>query len=198
MSHCSTKRVIHCGWGPALTRPPFFFSLALIDSSLLYEMNDPNVDDSSSRTRPFPSEITARLNPATSFRLLVTLSFPLLILLALPFWWYTTSIERLPLPTARISALEVSSVRLHDSAVPLNRSQAQPLELRTPILFTADSNAFPVPREGKARFGADVILGSLASEVTKGFDGILGQQPAAQRGKRMWDLVVRDDSRKLA
>lgn len=60
--------------------------------------------------RVLPSEVTRRLNPSVPHRLLVTLSFPLLILLAVPFWWYCTSIQRLPFPTARISALETSVV----------------------------------------------------------------------------------------
>lgn len=57
-----------------------------------------------------PAEITASINPSPRRRLAIILSFPLLILLAVPFWWCTTSIERLPLPETRISALEGANV----------------------------------------------------------------------------------------
>ena len=59
-----------------------------------------------------PRELTDAANPPHGRRLLITLSFPLLFLLAVPFWWYTTSIERLPLPTSRIAHLETSIVSL--------------------------------------------------------------------------------------
>lgn len=57
-----------------------------------------------------PAELTASINPPPRRRLAIILAFPLLILLAVPFWWYTTSIERLPLPEGRISALEGANV----------------------------------------------------------------------------------------
>jgi len=57
-----------------------------------------------------PTESMATLNPSTRSRLFTTLSFPLLLLLALPFWWYTTSIERLPLPVDRIDRLSTATV----------------------------------------------------------------------------------------
>lgn len=59
-----------------------------------------------------PAAITLEINPSRRQRLITTLTFPLLILLAIPFWWYVTSIQRLPLPTARISALETATVPL--------------------------------------------------------------------------------------
>ena len=62
------------------------------------------------KTVKTPREITDDLNPSTKRRLLVTLAFPLVLLLAVPFWWYTTSIERLPLPVDRIEALGTSDV----------------------------------------------------------------------------------------
>ena len=62
--------------------------------------------------RMTPAEVTAELNPSHRHRMLVVLSFPLLFLLAVPFWWYSTSIERLPLPTSRIAALETSAVSI--------------------------------------------------------------------------------------
>lgn len=58
-----------------------------------------------------PKEITDRLNPSTSLRLLLILSFPLVMLIGAPYWWYTTSITRLPLPVERIAALENAPVR---------------------------------------------------------------------------------------
>jgi hypothetical protein len=66
----------------------------------------------SSTRRLTPAELTAAVNPSTRRRLVTTLAFPLLILLAVPFWWYTTSIVRLPLPIDRIEALELSTVSL--------------------------------------------------------------------------------------
>lgn len=81
------------------------------DSSERMMATTDKCSSSKARDRPLISEITRDLSPSTSTRLLITLSFPLLIIIALPFWWYTTSIERLPLPTARISVLETSTVR---------------------------------------------------------------------------------------
>lgn len=62
--------------------------------------------------RRTPAEITAAINPSTKRRLVTTFAFPLLILLAVPFWWYVTSIVRLPLPIERIEALERSTVSM--------------------------------------------------------------------------------------
>ncbi|KAK1922767.1 phosphatidylinositol-glycan biosynthesis class S protein [Papiliotrema laurentii] len=131
-------------------------------------------DSSGSRPQPSPRELTERLNPSVSTRLLVVLSFPLVLLLAVPFWWYTTSITRLPLPTARIEALELST----------------PIDARTTVLFTADTQAFPTPPPGRAVFEHSQITSAIAREVTKSADGILLQQRPDTRGKRLWDLVV--------
>ncbi|WVQ81496.1 hypothetical protein IAT38_003620 [Cryptococcus sp. DSM 104549] len=124
-----------------------------------------------------PVEVTATLNPPPRTRLAILVSFPLLILLALPFWWYTTSIERLPLPEARIDALE---------NFPTTIPRAQ-------ILLTADSSAFPTPPPGRKQFETRVILESLGKEVTKGVDGIYAQQPEANRDVRWWDLIYEGD-----
>jgi len=63
-----------------------------------------------SSRRATPAELTRRVNPSTTRRIMTTIAFPLLILLAVPYWWYVTSIVRLPLPIARIEALESSTV----------------------------------------------------------------------------------------
>ena len=62
--------------------------------------------------RMTPAELTRKVNPSTTRRIVTTIAFPLLILLAVPYWWYVTSIVRLPLPIARIEALESSIVSL--------------------------------------------------------------------------------------
>jgi hypothetical protein len=64
-----------------------------------------------------PKEITDELNVSPRLRLIVTLCFPLVLLLAVPFWWYTTSIERLPLLVDRIEALTTSQVSLTHSSL---------------------------------------------------------------------------------
>ncbi|KIR64069.1 phosphatidylinositol glycan, class S [Cryptococcus bacillisporus CA1873] len=124
-----------------------------------------------------PAEITASINPSPRRRLAIILSFPLLILLAVPFWWYTTSIERLPLPESRISALE----------------DANYTAPRAHILFTADSSAFPTPPPGRRQFDTKDILRSLGKEVTKGVDGIFAKQKPSERDVRQWDLVYEGD-----
>jgi hypothetical protein len=50
------------------------------------------------------------INPSNRRRFLVTVCFPLFVLVCLPWWWYTTSIERLPLPKERIEVLENARV----------------------------------------------------------------------------------------
>jgi len=50
------------------------------------------------------------INPSSRRRFLVTICFPLFVILCLPWWWHTTSIERLPLPKERIQALENAQV----------------------------------------------------------------------------------------
>ncbi|OWZ74350.1 hypothetical protein AYX14_00290 [Cryptococcus neoformans] len=124
-----------------------------------------------------PAELTASINPSPRRRLAIILAFPLLILLAVPFWWYTTSIERLPLPEGRISALEGANYTI---------PQAH-------ILFTADSSAFPSPPPGKRHFDTKDILQSLGKEVTKGVDGIYAKQRPSERDVRRWDLVYEGD-----
>lgn len=57
-----------------------------------------------------PARINANVNPPYRRRMITTLAFPLLMLLAVPYWWYTTSIVRLPLPVDRIAALESANV----------------------------------------------------------------------------------------
>ncbi|KAK8844094.1 hypothetical protein IAR55_006888 [Kwoniella newhampshirensis] len=134
-------------------------------------------NSSPSRIRKTPAEVTAAINPSTKRRLWITLSFPLLIVLAIPFWWYVTSIERIPLPESRIAALE-------NATLP---------SIRPKILFTADVDAFPTPPPGRAVFEHKVILQSLAREVLKGIDGIYEQR--RPKKLRNWDLVYDDDKR---
>ncbi|KIR35177.1 phosphatidylinositol glycan, class S [Cryptococcus deuterogattii MMRL2647] len=139
-----------------------------------------STDTPHSAPRPLtktPAEITASINPSPRRRLAIILSFPLLILLAVPFWWYTTSIERLPLPESRISALEGANYTAP----------------RAHILFTADSSAFPTPPPGRRQFDTKDILRSLGKEVTKGVDGIFAKQKPSERDVRQWDLVYEGD-----
>lgn len=55
-------------------------------------------------------EVVDEVNPSVKRRLLIVACFPLFFLLALPWWWATTSIERLPLPKERISVVEAQQV----------------------------------------------------------------------------------------
>ncbi|WVQ93157.1 hypothetical protein IAU59_000221 [Kwoniella sp. CBS 9459] len=135
----------------------------------------PTISTAAQPTKPTPKQVTARINPSARKRLSILFSFPVLFLLAIPFWWYTTSIERLPLPTARIDHL--GGVRFPD--------------IKTKILVTADKSAFPTPPPGKAVFEVPVILESLGKEVTKGVDGIYERQ--RPKKQRTWDLVYEDD-----
>lgn len=132
--------------------------------------------------------LTARLNPSHQSRILTVLSFPLLLLVALPFWYYTTSIVRLPLPTGRIQALEGAEVGQSSAAKLVLITQYN--SPRTTIWLTADTAAFPTPPPGKAVFEHDDVLAALVKEITKAADGFLGQQPAATRAKRLWDIKI--------
>ncbi|WVF65478.1 hypothetical protein IAT40_000206 [Kwoniella sp. CBS 6097] len=130
---------------------------------------------SRSDVKPTPKEVTLRINPSPKKRLSILFSFPILFLLAIPFWWYTTSIERLPLPTDRIDDLGLFGFP----------------EITTKILVTADQAAFPTPPPGKAVFEVPVILQSLGKEVIKGVDGIYERQ--RPKKWRDWELVYEDD-----
>ncbi|WWD21249.1 hypothetical protein CI109_105733 [Kwoniella shandongensis] len=139
--------------------------------------SSPNDRSEQIRLAKTPAEVTAAINPSTKRRLWITLSFPLALLFAVPFWWYVTSIERLPLPESRISALE-------NATLP---------SIRPKILFTADIDAFPPPPPGRAQFEHKVILQTLAEEVSRGVDGIYVQRrPKKERG---WDIVYDDDKK---
>ncbi|WRT69116.1 uncharacterized protein IL334_006100 [Kwoniella shivajii] len=140
-------------------------------------ITDPNRPSYSNleREKPTPAEVTLQINPSTKRRLLITLSFPLLFLLAIPFWWYVTSIERLPLPVSRIDTLS-------NITIP---------EVRGKILVTADSDAFPTPPPGRAVFETKVILEALGREVVKGVDGIY--ERSRPQKKRNWDLIYDDN-----
>ncbi|WVQ63839.1 uncharacterized protein L199_001995 [Kwoniella botswanensis] len=130
-------------------------------------------------TKPTPAEVTAIINPSNKRRLLITLSFPLLLLLAIPFWWYTTSIERLPLPVSRIDALA-------DLSIPSYRGK---------ILFTADEEAYPKSAPGRPVFENKVICQSLGKVVTDGVD-VIYERKRPQK-KRNWDFIYEgeDDPR---
>lgn len=56
------------------------------------------------------ARVLEQANQPAKWRLLVVVCFPLFFLLAAPYWWYTTSIVRLPLPNERIVALESQRV----------------------------------------------------------------------------------------
>ncbi|OCF56400.1 hypothetical protein L486_06344 [Kwoniella mangroviensis CBS 10435] len=132
-----------------------------------------------SMTKPTPAEVTAIINPSNKRRLLITLSFPLLFLLAIPFWWYTTSIERLPLPVSRIDALANLSIPSY----------------RGKILFTADEDAYPKSAPGRPVFENKVICQSLGKVVTDGVD-VIYERKRPQK-KRNWDFIYEgeDDPR---
>ncbi|KAL7422966.1 GPI transamidase component [Cryptotrichosporon argae] len=141
---------------------------------------------SSSRPASPPSidaaDVLARSNPSTSRRLLVVLCFPLLFLLAVPFWYHTTSIERLPLPSDRIAAL----------------ASAPFPTVTSHILFTAEDAVFPSSPPGKAVFPTRTKVDALAAEVVKGIDGVELRKRPADRGRRSWEFVYDDDPRRPA
>jgi hypothetical protein len=60
-----------------------------------------------------PDDPHGIINPPHRRRLLILLCFPLVFLLGVPFWWWSTSIERLSLPVDRIAALEAAPVCLY-------------------------------------------------------------------------------------
>ncbi|TYJ59055.1 hypothetical protein B9479_000044 [Cryptococcus floricola] len=130
-----------------------------------------------SRAAPRPSALHAAANPPPTRRLATILSFPALFLLAIPFWWYTTSIVRLPLPESRIE-------HLSSTYSPTPHAQ---------ILFTADPSAFPAPPPGRHQYETKEILQSLGREVTKGVDGIYARKPEKERDIRRWDFVYTGD-----
>ncbi|TXT13700.1 hypothetical protein VHUM_01067 [Vanrija humicola] len=142
--------------------------------------SDPPGGSASSDAAPSLSAdaVLGAINPPARKRLLVALCFPLFVLVLAPYWWWATAIERLPLPAARIAALEAASTP----------------EITTRILFTADAGAFPTPPEGRANFPLRTKLQVLGEEVTKGVDGILAQQRPAERGARRWELVYDGDA----
>lgn len=80
------------------TQPPAGKSLQAVEP--------PVVAQSAHSIEAVPADLSAQVGPSHSARRKALLCFPLLILLALPFWDYTTKIERLPLPVDRIHALE--------------------------------------------------------------------------------------------
>ncbi|WVW79431.1 hypothetical protein I302_101400 [Kwoniella bestiolae CBS 10118] len=129
------------------------------------------IQDRTIEVKPTPAEVTKLINPSNKRRLLITLSFPLLFLLAVPFWWYTTSIERLPLPVSRIDALESLSIPSY----------------RGKILFTADEDAYPKPAPGRPRFENKVICQSLGKVVMDGVDSIYERKRPQK--KRNWELI---------
>ncbi|KAK4684128.1 GPI-anchor transamidase subunit S, partial [Tremellales sp. Uapishka_1] len=134
-----------------------------------------SLDKSSSR---LPSEVTAAINPTTSRRLWIVLSFPFLILLAGPFWWYTTSIQRLPLPSARIAALESS----------------QEISVRSQILLSLGDGVIPAAPAGKPNYDMKTVLDRMAQDITKGIDGIYIQEHPPVT--RKWDIIFEEDRNK--
>ncbi|WWC63970.1 uncharacterized protein I303_106576 [Kwoniella dejecticola CBS 10117] len=128
---------------------------------------------------PTPMEVTQSINPPNKKRLFILLSFPLLFLLAIPFWWYTTSIERLSLPIQRIDELD-------SIGIPAYRGK---------ILITSDKDAFPTPPPGRAVFETKVILQALGKIVTEGVDGIY--ERSRPQKKRNWDLIYEGDDTKI-
>ncbi|WOO81447.1 GPI transamidase component PIG-S [Vanrija pseudolonga] len=140
--------------------------------------SDPPEGGAPAATTPTADSVLAAINPPTRKRLLVALCFPLFVLLAAPYWWWATAIERLPLPAERIAALELTPTP----------------DITTRILFTAGGGAFPTPPEGRANFPLRTKLQVLGQEVTKGVDGILAQKKPAERGQRRWELVYDGDA----
>lgn len=77
------------------------------------------MERAASETRDVPESKAAKISAEETItainlprtrRLLIALAFPLFLLAALPYWYATTSIERLPLPVERISTLESARV----------------------------------------------------------------------------------------
>ena len=73
-------------------------------------------DTSAPDTVPEPPVDLSKLTfeTATNRRRIVT-AYWLVVLLAIPLWWKTTSIDRLSLPDSRVHALANKQVRVHDS-----------------------------------------------------------------------------------
>lgn len=156
--------------------------------------SDPPPEGSAPAAQPTADVVLGAINPPTCKRLLVALCFPLFALLAAPYWWWATAIERLPLPAERIAALELTPVGLPPLPPHSQLTRAQTPDITTRILFTADAGAFPTPPEGRANFPLRTKLQVLGQEVTKGVDGILAQKRPAERGQRRWEIVYDGDA----
>ena len=68
---------------------------------------------------------------STKTRRLILVSYWVVVILTLPLWWYTTSIERLSLPSGRVAAIRdkmtLFEIHLHTT---LGSTEAQALEKR--------------------------------------------------------------------
>lgn len=71
--------------------------------------------DTNSESEPdgmFDSFVHTLINPARKARLWTLACYPLIFLLGLPWWWHTTSVERLDLPLAGVNGMAEGVVSL--------------------------------------------------------------------------------------
>lgn len=140
---------------------------------------------------PTPASLTENANPSYRRRMMTTLAFPLLMLLAVPYWWYTTSIVRLSLPIDRISALESATVSPWMSlcCACLTQTVADrnkyPLA-KTKILFTADVESYPKPAFKEISVDHLEVLENLKNTAEKSIDSLLQQK--RPKSTRVWEL----------
>jgi phosphatidylinositol glycan class S len=57
--------------------------------------------------------IDACINASPRARLWNILSYLSILLVGIPFWWHTTTIERRPLPTGQVEGMDFSHVSLN-------------------------------------------------------------------------------------
>ena len=54
--------------------------------------------------------INTQINPSSRARIWTTSSYLFILIIGIPFWWITTSIERRPLPTHQVEGTDFSQV----------------------------------------------------------------------------------------
>lgn len=125
-----------------------------------------------------PGDLSADAGPTRSLRRNALLCFPLLILFALPFWDYTTKIERLPLPVDRIQALSAIQVRQATETV-LNQMP----EITSKVLLTIEDRVYPpnVDRGSLTR--------ALVRDIRLASDGIIHRELRIA-DNRTWDVIT--------
>jgi hypothetical protein len=84
------------------------------------------------------SNVAGEVNPPTWSRRLTIASYLALFLLGLPYWWHTTSIERLPLPSA------VSPLRIFAAGQYINEWMYDCTLSRQPVLLIRSKSLLSV------------------------------------------------------